>query len=209
MWARVKSSGFTLVEILIVISVIGVITGFVVVNFYSSFENTAFKTAQSDLTQLANATRLYVAQENTYPPDAGDPGIPAEIKKYIETGSYNNQWPKGPWNNSNYDYDAWDIVKPGAGGTNVFGQDGIIDTYQISIRFCTYGEKNSAGGTALCKSRMPRQPWAATWDSNDNAMYYCIKGYCRANNRYTTWDDGKGYGINTPGNKGIPTDDNK
>lgn len=182
--------GFTLVELLIVISVLGMLTALVVTTMGRSKERSYFTKAKVELSIFGNATKLYTNKYNDYPPDTVDAGIPSEIKEFIHGSNINEDWPKAPWPGSLYDYEAWDVDR-----------DGNKDTYQVSIRFCTYTEYLQPNGEALCISRKPNEPWAEQFNSNNNAVYYCLKGYCRANEESPL--NTPAYCINCPQNKGI------
>src|SRR5215213_9642221 len=75
--------GFTLVELLISISVLGILAGLVIVNLNNSPEQARLARANNELTEIANAAKLYVYNNGMYPPDAGDAGFPSQISKYI------------------------------------------------------------------------------------------------------------------------------
>lgn len=179
--------GFTLVETLVVMAVIAVLAAFSYSSYVGSREKTYETRAKTEITMLANAIKLYVAKNNEYPPDAPETNLPAAIKEFIAPGDYQDEWPDAPWPGSTYDYDAWDVVKPGnTPGSWVTGQDGINDTWQISIRWCTYEEYLQ--NPKNCTSRFPKTEWAKDFTINDNAMYWCIKGYCRPNGQWVPWD---------------------
>lgn len=205
-----RRTGFSLIELIVAISVLGILAGITVIAFPSYVERTRMGRAELELSQLANAAKQYAVRYNAYPPDVGV-GIPSELNEFIDASNYNNDWPTGPWPGSLYDYESWDIAKPNPLNSSqmIFGQDGVIDTWQVSIRFCDITESNGFTGSDLCRSRMPREPWATSWNSVSNSVYYCIKGYCRAHDIYTLYNDGKGYGVNTPNHAGIATADNK
>lgn len=154
---RRAHAGFTLVEIIIVISVIGALTAITYSYAVPKYKERTYLTrAQSELHTLANATTLYVAKYNDYPPDAAR-GIPPGIQEFLQQNT-NNTWPDAPWPGSLYDYDRWDDL-------------GVV---QISIRFC------EAGDEAVCKKNFPDESWVtSSWDSY-SGVYYCIHGPCRA-----------------------------
>ena len=149
-----RQRGFTVVEILIVIVVIGILSSLVLVNVSGSKERTYKTKGFAELNTLANATRLYLEKYNTYPPDVNR-NIPAELNEFI---SFDGEWPYAPWPGSVYDYDNWTI-------------DGK-QVVQISIRFCPLGGQ-------LSECSFPDEPWANGFDQQ-SSVYYCLKGACRA-----------------------------
>ena len=64
-----KTRGFTLVELLIVISIIGVLTTLLMVNFVGSRERANDSRKVQDLNSLKNALRMYYNDYQTYPTD--------------------------------------------------------------------------------------------------------------------------------------------
>lgn len=173
--------GFSIVEILIVIVVIGILAA-IVVNYYSGAREKAYETrGRSDLESIANAAKLYANKNSTYPADATRT-IPNDLKEFLASNTQTADWPAAAWPGSIFDYDAWDL-----------DSDGTNETFQISIRFCPAG-----GPLAACK--FPKQSWATNFNIN-SAYYYCIKGYCRSYNTeaYTY----PGYCVNCPGNTAV------
>lgn len=173
--------GFTIVELVVVIVIIAVLVTIVLVSLSGSQEKTYFTRAQSELTTLANATKLYVLKYNVYPPDVNR-GLPSGIQEFISQTDSSSVWPAGPWPGSVYDYDNWTING--------------IQTVQMSIRFCPAG----APDTSQC--HFPKEPWAANFGV-DSAVYYCLTGNCRAHNNQPVAYPG--YCINCPGNRPIGT----
>lgn len=174
-------TGFTIVEMLVVITVIGILATIIIVSITGSRERTYLTRADADLSTIANATKLYANKYNDYPPDVSR-NIPAEIKEFISSNVPTSEWPDAPWPGSNFDYDAWDI-----------DSDGENETIQISIRFCPLG-----GDIDTCK--FPKEPWAAGFNTN-SAYYYCLKGYCRAHESAPVTNPG--YCVNCPDNLAV------
>lgn len=185
-----RKNGFTLVELIVAISVIAILAAITTIYISRARDNTYLTKATTELTMFANATRLYIEKYHVYPPDAYDANIPSEINEFIASEDIEDNWPHAPWPGSTYDYESWDV-----------DGDGKDETRQMSIRFCNYPEATGPGGAELCKSRAPKEPWAENFNSNDNSFYYCLSGYCRPNEG-TPWDY-PGYCINCPDNKGI------
>lgn len=151
-------NGFTLVEIIIVITVIGALAGITYSYAVPKYrERTYLTRAESELHTQANALTLYVSKYNDYPADT-ERGIAPGTEEFLQTNGQNNVWPNAPWPGSYYDYDRWDD----------------LDVIQISIRFC------NAGDEATCKKNFPDEPWVtSSWDSY-SSVYFCVKGQCRS-----------------------------
>ena len=81
MYLRRKSSGFTIVELLIVIVVIGILAAIVVVAYNGITNSTKKVTAISEIKQWHKLLQLYKARFGEYP----DPGVPGE-------GNNNDVW---------------------------------------------------------------------------------------------------------------------
>ncbi|MDB5168934.1 MAG: hypothetical protein JWO41_290 [Candidatus Saccharibacteria bacterium] len=165
---KVLSGGFTLVEIIIVISVMGILAIIsattVIPNWH---ERTYFSRSVSELNTMGNAVQLYVAKYNSYPADQSR-GIPASLMEFIQANGQNNNWPNAPWPGSYYDWENWPADTA----------NGYAQTYQVSIRFCDSGDE------ATCKKNFPKEKWVdSSWDSY-SSVYYCISGSCRAHQNY-------------------------
>jgi type II secretory pathway pseudopilin PulG len=140
---------------LVVVAIIGIMAAIVVASLSEVRENARQARAAAEIRSFAAALETYVTLNGQYPPDA-DRNIPSGLEQYLG----NDGWPDGPWPESVYDWDAW----------NVGGED----IYQISIRFCPQG-----GPLSAC--RFPRADWAQNFDVN-SAVFYCFSGPCRSHN---------------------------
>ena len=181
---HIQQRGFTIVEILLVIVVMGIIGTLVYSNFAGSKQKSYEAKAQGELSSIASSIELYVTKYNAYPTPAS-PGIPSGIKEFAKDGSGGATWTAAPWPNSYYDYNAWDIDTSTPG----------IDTVQVAVRFCTAAQASN------CPNQKPKTSWGTNFTTNLSAFYYCIKGYCRpSDTQPTTYP---GYCINCPGNTGI------
>lgn len=176
-----RNSGFTIIEILVVVTVIAIIAALVISNIPRGRERAYLTRSQAELTTLATAARLYAQKYDVYPEDVSR-SIPAEIKEFIAKGNQGDEWPDAPWPNSVYDYESWDI-----------DGDTKMETIQISIRFCPVG-----GPIGACK--FPSEPWATGFGIN-SAYYYCIKGYCRSHQSEAV--SYPGYCYNCIGNQAV------
>jgi prepilin-type N-terminal cleavage/methylation domain-containing protein len=151
-----KNKGFTLLELLAAIAIIGILSAIVFVSIGKIKERTYLSRADVELKSFAYALKMYAFEHNgAYPADV-DRNLPAGLQNYLNT---NPIWPTAPWPGSIYDWDNWDL-----------GSEGHV--YQISIRFCPYGG-------ILSECHFPDEPWAKNFGV-DSAYYYCISGSCRA-----------------------------
>lgn len=77
MWAlnkhSSKNNGFTIVELLIVIVVIGILAAIVIVAFNGVQDRAKWSKAQSDLNSINKAIQLYYAENGAYPATATPP----------------------------------------------------------------------------------------------------------------------------------------
>ena len=67
-----KTSGFTLVELLIVISIIGILAGIGLASFNSAQAKSRDTKRKTDLQQVGNALELYYNDKGQYPAPAAD-----------------------------------------------------------------------------------------------------------------------------------------
>lgn len=73
-----KNKGFTLIEILIVVAIIGVLTSLLMVNFIGARQRSRDGQRKSDLRQIQSALELYRADQGVYPTGIPDCGLPLQ-----------------------------------------------------------------------------------------------------------------------------------
>ncbi len=109
MQTRIRSSlvpaqrGFTLIEIMIVVVIIGILVGLLAPKIMDRPDQARVVAARSDIQALLQALKLYRLDNATYP--SAEQGLLALVKK-PETGNIPNNWkiggyldrlPKDPW----------------------------------------------------------------------------------------------------------------
>ena len=123
--ARRSSRGFTLLELMVVIVIIGVLAALIAPKILNRVGEAKITAAQTDISTLMNALKTYKLDNGRYP--STDQGLQALVTKPT-TGSIPNGWkgyldklPTDPWHNP-YQY-----ANPGTHGeidVFSFGADG-------------------------------------------------------------------------------------
>lgn len=120
---RGQQQGFTLLEIMVVIVILGVLGSMVVPNIIGNKEQADMQKAATDIVALENALDMYKLENNFYPStqqglDAlvSKPTGTPEPKSYRDNG-YIRRLPSDPWGN------AYQMLNP--------GEKGAIDVFSI------------------------------------------------------------------------------
>ena len=122
-----SNSGFTLIEIMVVIIILGILVGLIVPRLMEEPEKARIVKAQMQIESLATALKKYKLDHGDYP--STEQGLQALVekpsigkipKKYPEKG-YISKVPKDPWGNdyiyiSPGDHGDFDIISYGADG---------------------------------------------------------------------------------------------
>ncbi len=124
-----RSIGFTLVELLVVLAILGLLAGLVGPRVLSQLEGAKSKTAAVQIKDLEQAAELFKLDVGRYP--TRDEGLEALVTNPSAISGWNGSYlrrglPNDPWGNP-YRYDS-----P--------GRHGDIDIY-------SYGADNAPGGT--------------------------------------------------------------
>lgn len=122
-----RHSGFTLIEIMVVMVILGLLVAIVAPNLMGRSDQARVTVAKTQMKQVGNALDLYKLDNNRYP--STEQGLRALVEK--PTGSpeprnwnpdgYMPSMPQDPWGNS-YDYSSpgingdYDLISYGADG---------------------------------------------------------------------------------------------
>ncbi len=137
---RYRKNGFTLVELMVVIFILGLLTTIVVINVLPSQDRAMVEKARADLATLGQALELYRLDNITYPTSAeglqalvSAPGASPNTTRYRQ-GGYIKKLPQDPWGRP-YQYDnpgrqgpGFDLYTLGADGAPG-GEDDDADIY--------------------------------------------------------------------------------
>ena len=117
---RMGSKGFTLIELMVVMVIIGLLAATVVPKFFGQVDKAMQQDAQAQIELLGQALDLYRLEKHKYP--TSDEGLEA-IKSYLKKNV-----PKDPWGNT-YIYESpgkenrgYDLIS--LGGDNAEGGEG-------------------------------------------------------------------------------------
>lgn len=124
--SRRRAGGFTLIELMVVLVIIGVLAALIVPNVLGRADEAKITGARTDLQTIRQALKLYKLDNGNYPtPEQGlealvrRPGSgpqPQKWKPYLE------KLPRDPWGN------AYQYLNPGIGNdvdVMSFGADGV------------------------------------------------------------------------------------
>ena len=124
---KVRQSGFSLIEILVVLLIIGLLSTLVAVNVLPSQDRARFEKAKADIAIMGNALEMYRLERFNYP--NSELGLKALLRSdNLNTRGYIRILPKDPWGNE-YQYiipgenGEYDLFSKGADGE--IGGEGI------------------------------------------------------------------------------------
>jgi general secretion pathway protein G len=105
----IRVNGFTLIEILVVIVILGILAGLIVPRVMDRPDQARVVAAKSDIGAIMNALKLYKLDNGTYPgPEQGLMALvrkpeTGDIPRNWKTGGYLERLPKDPWG-TDYQY---------------------------------------------------------------------------------------------------------
>lgn len=122
--SRQAQAGFTLIEVMVVVVILGILASFVVPRFMDKPDQAKIVKAENDVRAIESALAMYRLDNHTYPSTSDGLqallNAPSEAPAWKE-GGYLDKLPKDPWGND-YQY-----LNPGVHGTIdvfSFGADG-------------------------------------------------------------------------------------
>lgn len=93
--------GFTLMEILIVVAIIGILSTIVIINVSGAKNKSRYAKVIADMNEIGKAVNLYKVTNFTYPDDLGPNILPPQLNN----SGYLSSWPTPPCPGNGYDYD--------------------------------------------------------------------------------------------------------
>lgn len=122
-----KQSGFTLIEVMVVVVILGILAAIVMTNVVGKDDQARVTTTKASLASVANALETYKLDNHKYPTmDEGLEALvtkPASAKNYPNGGYLRGDLPKDSWGN------PFQYVVPGDNGRPYevysFGADGV------------------------------------------------------------------------------------
>lgn len=132
---RRAQSGFTLVEILVVLAILGLLVGLVGPRVLNALGGANTKTAKIQIHELSGALDLYRLEIGRYP--SSDEGLEALVRKPGDAKNWNGPYikksevPKDPWDREylyrspgeHGDFDVWSLGADGREGGTGEDQD--------------------------------------------------------------------------------------
>ena len=102
-----RRAGFTLVEILIVVVILGVLAAVVIPQFASAGESAKQSIFISNLRAFSQAAAVYYHDHYAYPEDGSSGSVPAGFEDYVDETKWTRPTPIGG---------VWDLESNGIGG---------------------------------------------------------------------------------------------
>ncbi len=133
-----STRGFTLIEVMVVLVILGILATLVVPRIMSRPDEARIIAAKQDINSIGQALKLYRLDNHAYP--TTDQGLQALVTKPTappappnwKTGGYLDRLPKDPWGNE-YKY-----LSPGVKNTN------DVDIFSLGADGLAGGEGNDA-----------------------------------------------------------------
>ncbi len=116
--------GFTLVEIMVVVTIIGLLASIAIPSYQQSRNSAIASKTASDFKRFADQFNLYALQKGTWPDD-GYPGtIPAGMESYLADNVWQEVTPLG--GNWDYDNSAFGFTSGVSIDSTTLGDDALL-----------------------------------------------------------------------------------
>jgi general secretion pathway protein G len=130
-----KQSGFTLIEVIVVLVILGILASIVAPNVIGNVDKSRVVKAKQDIRAIESALQMYRVDNFKYP--STDQGLQALVEKpgseakNWQKGGYIPKLPKDPWQNDyqyispgeSGDYDLYTLGADGAPGGEDYNAD--------------------------------------------------------------------------------------
>ena len=123
---KTRQAGFTLVEVMVTMVIIGLLATVVVLNVLPAQDKATVQKAKTDISTLSQALEFYKLDMNTYPDQLDHLTTPpdGEADGRYQRDGYIKFLPKDPWNNNylyafpgeNGPFDIWSLGADGQEG---------------------------------------------------------------------------------------------
>jgi general secretion pathway protein G len=131
---RSGQSGFTLIEIMVVVIIIGILISLVGTNIFPALEETEITATEFQLQQISNSLSMYRMKNARFP--TSEQGLEALVNPPGGESRYMDSIPKDSWGNEynyrspgqNGDFDLYSLGRDGQEGGD--GIDGDITNWQ-------------------------------------------------------------------------------
>jgi type IV pilus assembly protein PilA len=137
-----REQGFTLLELLVVVAIIGIIATIAIPWFQGYREKAKVAAVASEMRSFSTAFWAYLAEHNEFPPDSHRT-LPPGMEKYINQTHWDNETDLGGYYNyegpNNYPYVGLSIFECPADEAQLELLDGMLDNGDLGSGSFRYG----------------------------------------------------------------------